>query len=252
MSTIAAPQPTAPRAPALTPLPRAVTLMDIANALKPGQCLTVNGVTWDEYWRTVLWRDEYRTHSVRLTFDRGELSVMVITNQHERFKRVLDLMIVSWIVGTGGEYVPSGELTHHRDDLERGFEPDDCYYVQNWQKVTGTREIDFKKDPPPDLMIEIEVSRTVVSRLGTIAAFKIPEVWRYDGERITPLAFQPDGTYAEVTASTVLPGFPFAEAAAELTRAAALCAGYGELGRLFRAFAAKHSAPPAAPTAPNT
>jgi len=247
MSTIAAPQPAAPRAPALTPLPRAVTLMDIANALKPGQCLTVNGVTWDEYWRMVLWRDEYRTHSVRLTFDRGELSVMVVTNEHERLKKYLDQFLQMWLEATNTSYLPSGELTHHRDDTERGFEPDECYYVQNWQKVTGTREIDFKKDPPPDLLIEVEVSRTVVSRLSVIAAFKIPEVWRYDGERITPLALQLNGTYAEVTASTVLPGFPFAAAAAELTRALASHDDFGTIRRRFRAVAVAHAAAPAAP-----
>jgi Uma2 family endonuclease len=247
MSTITAPQPAAPRAPALTPLPRALTLMDIANALKPGQCLTVNGVTWDEYWRLVLWRDEYRTHSVRLTFGRGELSVMVITNEHERLKKFLDTFLSVWLDVTNTDYLPSGELTHHRDDIERGFEPDECYYIQNWQKVTGTREIDFKTDPPPDLMIEIEVSRTVVSRLPTIAAFKIPEVWRYDGERITPLALQPNGTYAEVTASTVLPGFPFVAAGEEIARALVCHDSFVTIRQRFRTLALAHAAAPAEP-----
>ena len=50
-------------------------------------------------------------------------------------------LVEAWIEETGGEYLPSGQLTHKRADLERGFEPDECYYIQNWKKVGGLREL---------------------------------------------------------------------------------------------------------------
>src|SRR5439155_22415191 len=102
------------------------------------------------------------------------------------------LLIEAWIAETGSEYVPSGQLTHKRKDLERGFEPDECYYIQNWRKVAGLREIDFSTDPPPDLTIEVEASRSLLGRLPILAAFQIPEVWRYDGEHLTVLLLQPN------------------------------------------------------------
>jgi Uma2 family endonuclease len=121
------------------------------------------------------------------------------------------LLLITWLEETGGHYVPSGQLTHQREDLEKGFEPDECYSIQNWQKTVGFREIDFTRDPPPDLMIEVEVSRSVLERLPIIAAFKIPEVWRYDGETVVILLLQPNGTYVKSKTSLAVPSFPFAE-----------------------------------------
>ena len=150
-------------------------------------------------------RTEAGRAGVRITYDRGEMEIMVVGSTHERLKKIVALLIETWIEETGGDYLPSGGMTHLRADLEKGFEPDECYYVQNWAKVAGTREIDLSKDPPPDLAVEIEVSRTVLNRLPIYAAFKIPEVWRYNGSRLTVLLLQPDGSYRESSVSRAMP-----------------------------------------------
>lgn len=194
----------------VAPAPPTRTLVDVVNYVRPGQHALVTDVDWEEYERLLEWRDQNRPRSVRLTYDQGRLEILVVTNVHERYRRILDLLLIKWLEETGGEYVPSGQLTHKREDLEKGFEPDECYYIQNWKKTVGFREIDFAKDPPPDLMIEVEVSRSVLGRLSTIAAFKIPEVWRYDGTRVIILLLQSDGSYAESETSRAVPTFPFA------------------------------------------
>src|SRR6185312_6939551 len=148
----------------------------------------------------------------RLTYDCGYLQIMVVTNPHERLRKVLAMLVEAWLEETGGAYVPSGQLTHQRKELKKGFEPDECYYIQNWKKVAGVRQINFLKDPPPDLMIEVEVSRTVDSRLPIIAAFKIPEVWSYDGEAVKILRLQSNEKYKEARTSRAIPDFPFTEA----------------------------------------
>jgi Uma2 family endonuclease len=160
------------------------------------------------------------------------MEIMVISNPHERFRKIIDVLITGWIVETGGEYCPSGQLTHHRDDIEKGFEPDECYYIQHWKQVVGFREIDFTKDPPPDLAVEIEVSRSVLPRLPIYASFKIPEVWRCDGENITILLLQPDGQYRESAASLALPTIPWPEFLTFLQTS--VTGSYAELDRRFR------------------
>lgn len=155
--------------------------------LKPGQHMLVTGVRFSDFVGMAEWRDAAGRYGVRLAYDHGNLEIMVVTNPHERFRKIVALLIEEWITGSGGEYLPSGHLTHIREDLERGFEPDECYYIQNWQKVSGMCEIDFTRDPPPDLAVEAEVSRTLLKRLPLYAAFKIPEVWRYNGERLIVL-----------------------------------------------------------------
>ncbi len=226
------------------------TLTDLVNYVRPGQCLLVTEISWDDYESLLEWRDDFRRR-VHLTYDHGALEIMVVTNYHERLRKVLALLIESWIVETGGEYLPSGQLTHKRKDLERGFEPDECYYVQNWKKVAGHREIDFTTDPPPDLSIEIEVSRTVLPRLPILSAFKIPEVWRYDGEKVTVLLLGTDGKYAESAASRAIPNFPFTDAPRFLALAADVATSFASIDRQFRAWVRTlppTPVPPAAPT----
>ena len=234
---------TATTTPARSAVP---TLAGLVDYLRPGQRLAVTEVAWDDYEGLLAWRDEHRP-PVRLTYDRGSLEIMVVSNYHERLRRFLALLIEDWIEETGGDYVPSGQVTHKRKDLDRGFEPDDCFYIQNLSKVAGLREIDFATDPPPDLAVEVEVSRSVLGKLPVIAAFRVPEVWRYDGERIIVLLLQDDGTYRESPNSRALPNFPFADAPRFLEMAASVTTGFATVSRAFRAWV--RSLPPAAPPA---
>ena len=145
------------------------------------------------------------------------------------------MLVEAWLAETGGQFVPSGELTHRRRDLKKGVEPDECYYIRNWKKGAGVRQIDFLKDPPPDLMIEVEHSRKVKGRLPIIAAFKIPEVWRYNGEELIILQLQPrKGRYVEVEESRAIPDFPFDDAPRFLKMAASIDVSYAEIDRQFR------------------
>jgi Uma2 family endonuclease len=221
---------TAPEAGSALP-----TLAGLVDYVRPGERLLLTGVEWEDYEQLLAWRDEFR-RGVRLTYDHGRLEIMVVTNYHERLRKVLALLVEAWLAESGGEYVPSGQLTHKRKDLKRGFEPDECYYVQSWPKVAGLREIDFTADPPPDLTIEVEVSRPTTDRLPVFASFKIPEVWRYDGGRVTVLRLGEDGAYHESPTSRAIPNFPFAEAPRFLGLAASVDIGFAAIARQFRAW----------------
>lgn len=213
---------------------RSLPLADLLECAESGQYIRVSDVSWDDYQALLRWRDEHRP-GIRLTYDQGDLQVMVVTNPHERLRKALALLVEAWLSETDSEYVPSGQLTHQRDDLKKGFEPDECYYIQNWKKVSGTRQIDFKKDPPPDLMIEVEFSRKVDKRLPIIAAFKIPEVWRYDGDELVILQLQPrKREYVVVETSRAIPDFPFDEAPRFLNLAVSGNVSYAEIDRTFR------------------
>ncbi|MBY0512900.1 MAG: Uma2 family endonuclease [Gemmataceae bacterium] len=212
------------------------TLVSLVGHVRPGQHLVVTDIAWADYKRLVEWRDATRRFSVRLTYDRGSLEVMTVGNLHERLRKALALLVEAWLEETGGEYVPSGQLTHQRDDLARGFEPDECYWIQNWKAVAGLRQIDFAADPPVDLTLEVEVSRSVTARRPILASFRIPEVWCYDGKTVGILMLQGDGTYKPASASRAIPNFPFGEAPRFLEMAADLESSYAAIGRAFRAW----------------
>ena len=98
-------------------------------------------------------------------------------------------------------------MTCKREDLAKGLEPDDCYYVQNEAKVRNKVEIDFAVDPPPDLAIEVEVSQQFGQEDPDLCRPGVPELWRYDGQilRIFELV---DGQYQSREGSCLLSGLP--------------------------------------------
>jgi Uma2 family endonuclease len=98
-----------------------------------------------------------------------------------------------------------GKATWKRRQLARGVEPDACYYVANADRIIGKRKIDLEADPPPDIMLEIDLTSDSLSKFPLYAALSVPEVWRYDG---TTMFFYrlSAGSYSEIAASQFLPG----------------------------------------------
>lgn len=92
--------------------------------------------------------------------------------------------------GLGIDIRNLGSATFKRGELERGFEADVCFYVQNAGRIEGKAHIDPASDPAPDLVIEVEITRPALNKLPIYADFRVPEVWRYDGERLAILQLQ--------------------------------------------------------------
>jgi Uma2 family endonuclease len=111
-----------------------------------------------------------------------------------------------------------GDMTLDREDLERGIESDEGFYITNEPLVRGKDEIDLSIDPPPDLAVEIDVSRSSRRRMGIYAAQKVPETWLFDGEKIHIYRLNPDGQYVEVERSRYFPLVPMEEVTAVLSR----------------------------------
>ena len=148
---------------------------------------------------------------IRSSYAGGTLEIMSPSFRHERFggalARLVDFVTTMLDIPT----VPGGSTTFRREDLDRGLEPDACYYFENAARLTDLDRIDLSIDPPPDLAIEVEVSRTVINRLKIYAALGVPEVWRFDGESLMVLRLDPPGAYAPSPTSGVLPFLPIAE-----------------------------------------
>ena len=97
-----------------------------------------------------------------------------------------------------------GSTTYKREDLMRGFEPDSSFYIRNLDRVVGKNTLDLTVDPPPDLVIEVDITNGSLDKLPIVAALGVPEVWRHDGSRLHILVLAA-GTYHESERSGVLP-----------------------------------------------
>jgi Uma2 family endonuclease len=166
------------------------------------QRMVLHNIGWNTYER--LLADHENNSAPRFTYDRGELEIMSPSPEHEKFNRRIAQLVLAVAEELGIEAEDLGSTTFRREDLERGFEPDSCFYVQNEEQVRGKDRIDLAVDPPPDLVIEIDITSASFSKLPIYAQIGVPEVWRYDGERMTILVLE-HSDYAETTESIVLP-----------------------------------------------
>jgi Uma2 family endonuclease len=107
-----------------------------------------------------------------------------------------------------------GSATFRREDLDRGFEPDSCFYIQNASRVAGKKKLDLTIDPPPDLVVEVELTSSIVDKLDIYANLGVPEVWRCSGNAVRILRFV-SGRYEESPSSLAFP-FLTAEKLSEL------------------------------------
>ena len=142
-----------------------------------------------------------------LTYDQGVLEIMSPSRAHESDKSILGRMVEMYSLHHDIDICSSASTTFKRKDLERGFEADESYYIRNESIVRNKREIDLLLDPPPDLVIEIEMSRSAINKLALFASIGIPEVWRYDGNRLW-LGRLTGDAYEPSNCSIELPGFP--------------------------------------------
>lgn len=166
--------------------------------------------SWQDYERALAERDRLDRH-YRITYDRGMLEIMPVGAPHERWKDLIGSLLTIFAVETGAPLTGVGNWTLRREMLSRGLEPDECYYIQNEHLVRGRLELDLERDPPPDLAIEIEVTRSALNRISIYEALGVAEIWRFDGETFTVLIRGGDDRYSEAESSLSLPTFPLAE-----------------------------------------
>jgi Uma2 family endonuclease len=176
-------------------------------AVRPptSQRVVLHGVAWDIYER--LLDAHVDSSSPRFTYDRGDLEVMSPLPEHERLNRAVQLLVSLVAYETGVKVLSLGSATFRRQEIQRGFEPDSCFYVQNLRQVRGKTAIDLNVDPPPDLVVEIDMTKLSLPKVPIYAAFGVPEVWRYHAGEVQILRLPPEaGQYIEEEASQALPG----------------------------------------------
>ena len=144
--------------------------------------------------------------NTRLTYAHGTLEITMPLEIHEFSVRLIERFIAILVFELGMEIKTMGSTTLDRESLDRSAEPDNAYYIQNQPLVTG-RDIDLERDPPPDLVVEVDITHTDIDKLRLYAAMGISEFWRYNGE--TWRIYRLNGSlYEEVGESPTFMGVP--------------------------------------------
>lgn len=179
--------------------------LDAIAHLPPGGTLILNAaVTWEEYESVV---ENLGDHtSVRVTYDSGWLEATRPTLQHSRIAATVSLLAYTISDELGCTLESLGSATFKMPLLAKGIEPDCCFYVQNARRIIGMEDISLEKDPPPDVMVEVDISHDSSAKMPIYASMKVPEVWRYDGRGGQMHIYELTVTgYAEITNSHAFP-----------------------------------------------
>jgi Uma2 family endonuclease len=167
--------------------------------------MTFHGLSWQAYKQIANALSE--SSRARLTFDDGTLEIVMPLELHE-FSGVLFGVFVRVLVSELGLTIKSmGSTTLDREDLLKGVEPDQAFYIQNQPLVKG-RDVDIYKDPAPDLVIEIDITHTDIRKVALYASLGVPEFWRYNGQVWKIYQLQNARQYQEVEVSPTFPSVP--------------------------------------------
>ncbi len=148
-------------------------------SLAPGSTVTVPNVSWQEFELILQQLGENR--SARLIYSKGTLEIMVPLPEHEKPKELISDLVKTLLKKTGRRYEPFGSTTFKKEGTA-GVEPDACFYIENYQRMIARRRLKTD-DPPPDLVIETDVtSKTSIEAYEVIG---VPEVWVYDSGKLT-------------------------------------------------------------------
>jgi Uma2 family endonuclease len=149
----------------------------------------------------------------RLGYDRGTLEFMPRSSSHDRAGRLLGRLIHAYTEQRDIPIATFRGTTWRRKDRAKGLEADDRYYVAKEARVRGRDRIDHSSDPPPDLAVEIDITRGALDKQQIYADIGITELWRWEDESLRVLVLGPDGKYVAAQKSLSFPDLPLAEVA---------------------------------------
>jgi len=155
--------------------------------------IALHGLTWQAYQQILDALPQSR--AARLTYDCGTLEITMPLENHEFASEMIGLFIRILVGEMDLKLKSMRSTTLDREDLNRGAEPDNAYYIQNQPMVSG-RNVNLSVDPAPDLVVEVDITHTDIDKNRLYAAIGVPELWRYNGLEWRIYQLQGD-TYTE-------------------------------------------------------
>ena len=163
----------------------------------------LHGISWETYERILAeYEDVSNPH---FAYCDGDLEIMVLGFQHETYKTKLSELVTEIARVLEIDYETAGSTTFRKEKKKKGFEGDSTFYFENAELVRAKKEIDLSKDPPPELVIEIDITHGSLPRFPIFAGIGIKEIWRFDGEDVKIYRLENEN-YKQVSESVCLQG----------------------------------------------
>ena len=166
-----------------------------------GRRILLNEISWKEY--EMFLEDFEEKAGWRLSYDGGKLEIMPPTPEHEEYSFNFHNFVLAYCERFEIELEGQRSTTFRRKLLEKGVEPDECYYIQNAKTIAG-KQIPAKDFPVPDVAVEVDVTTESLDKFPIYAALHVPELWLYNGKNLVFYELQETG-YQPISNSIALP-----------------------------------------------
>jgi Uma2 family endonuclease len=110
----------------------------------------------------------------RIKYCNGEMLLMSPLPAHGKDANLIARIVEVLLDQQGLDYDSFTPVTMTLPE-SGGIEPDYCFYIEHLAQVRGKTRIDWQTEPPPDLVIEIDV--TSYSSVEDYLPYRVPEVW---------------------------------------------------------------------------
>ncbi|MDZ8188606.1 MAG: Uma2 family endonuclease [Nostoc sp. ChiSLP02] len=165
--------------------------------LPAGAVLKLLG-TWEDY--QVLSQQLGDRAIPRIKYRRGEILLMTPLPEHGRDVALLADIAKVLLDRLEQRYDSFTPITMSLPEFS-GIEPDYCFYIENWRALVGKKRIDWQNDPPPDLVIEIDV--TSYTDINDYLPYKVPEIWLFKNKQL--LVYRLQGENYAISQSIYFP-----------------------------------------------
>jgi Uma2 family endonuclease len=174
--------------------------------VNPGQQILLKDIIWQQLEKILEEMGERR--AARISYSDGWLEIMVPLPEHEKDKELIGDLVKLLLDKLEIDFEPFGSTTLKNERMQQAVEPDTSFYIQNQGAIIGKNRIDLNIDPPPDLVIEIDItSRT---RFDNYEILGVPELWRYQQQGLEIFLLQA-GKYIKSQFSPNFPNIPIIE-----------------------------------------
>lgn len=205
-----------------------VTLQIRQIRVPEGQTIEIQDVSWSEFEDILQDLDEKR--NTRIAYSNGVLSIVAPLPAHEISKACIGDFVKILLAELDRNYLSLGSTTFKNKRMKKAVEPDDCFYIRDFERVLGKVRLDMNVDPPPELAIEVDL--TSKTQLEAYEGLGVGELWRYDAGKLRIDCLQEE-QYIEVERSSIFPSWVTKQSIEGFLRRA-MSVGQGKANKEFR------------------
>src|SRR5262245_35468697 len=151
--------------------------MSVVTTPQAEQQFTWYQLSWDQYEALLLALGDRR---LRHTYVEGALEIVSPPMDHEESKSLLGSFVEMLCRMLRVPRRSIGSTTMKKMKWRRGLEPDEGFYVgeESVAQMHLRRDYDPDRDPPPNLIIEVDITSSSEDRIEFYRRLKVAEVWR--------------------------------------------------------------------------